>query len=152
MLFSIVMSLPDEGVITLKTLILDGDTIVEGSPEDTLVGSLLNVTEGSTLSLENNAGGRFKLDGTDIVAGATPTDYDEATSHTITVRETLAEASNSPKDTELTINVLSVESQFSLAELMLQEETEGLAIVFTDDFYHDNTGKYGSAAIKEDEE
>jgi hypothetical protein len=45
---------------------------------------------------------------TNIVAGSTPTDFETATSHTITVRETLAGASNSPRDTVLTINVTDV--------------------------------------------
>ena len=43
-----------------------------------------------------------------IITGATPTDYETATSHTITVRETLAGATNSPRDTVLTINVTDV--------------------------------------------
>lgn len=42
---------------------------------------------------------------TNVVAGSVPTNFATATSHTITVRETLAGASNSPRDTVLTINV-----------------------------------------------
>lgn len=46
---------------------------------------------------------------TNIVAGSVSTDYETAASHTITVRETLAGASNSPRDTVLTINVTDVD-------------------------------------------
>lgn len=42
---------------------------------------------------------------TNVIAGSVPTNFATATSHTITVRETLAGASNSPRDTVLTINV-----------------------------------------------
>lgn len=46
---------------------------------------------------------------TNIVAGSNPTNFEAASSHTITVRETLAGASNSPRDTVLTINVTDVD-------------------------------------------
>lgn len=90
---------------SLDALSLDADEIEEGSAEDTVVGALQDTTGGSTLSLEDDAGGRFKLDGLNIVAGPTATDYGTATSHNITVRETLAEAVNSPRDSVISIAV-----------------------------------------------
>lgn len=89
----------------LVALTLDADEIVSGSDEDTVVGAIVGATGGSTLSLIDDAGGRFALDGFNIVAGATATDYDTATSHNITLRETLADSSNSPRDSVVTITV-----------------------------------------------
>jgi hypothetical protein len=91
--------------ITLVALSLDTDEIEEGSPENTPVGTLQDVTSGSGLSLTDDAGGRFKLSGSDIVAGATPTDYGTATSHNITVRETHPDGSNSPRNSVISISV-----------------------------------------------
>ena len=90
---------------TLSALTLDADEIEEGAAEDTVVGAIVGRTLGSTLSLTGTAGARFKLSGTNIVAGATATDYETATSHNITIRETLADSANSPLDTVLSITV-----------------------------------------------
>ena len=56
--------------VTLSALTLDADEIEEGSAEDTVVGALQDVTSGSTLSLIDDAGGRFKLSGSGIVVAA----------------------------------------------------------------------------------
>lgn len=92
----------------LAALVLSASTIAENSAEDTLVGSILNIMGGSTLSLADNAGGRFKITGASLYAGATPTDYESATSHGIVIRETLATSPNSPRDTSLTVTVTDV--------------------------------------------
>jgi hypothetical protein len=78
--------------VTLAALTLDDSTIVEGTLEDALVGTLQSTSAGSTLALTDDAGGRFTLDGEDILAGAVATDYGTATSHEITVRETHTDA------------------------------------------------------------
>jgi hypothetical protein len=93
---------------SLNALTLNTDEIEEGSAEDTLVGTLQSTTGGSTLSLTDTAGGRFKLTAGTIVAGATATDYASATSHNITVRETLADSANSPRDSVIAITVTEV--------------------------------------------
>lgn len=92
--------------VTLAALTIDADEIDTGSAENTVVGALQDLTSGSSRSLVDDAGGRFKLTGTNIVAGAVATDYDTATSHNITVRETHADASNSPRDSIIAITVL----------------------------------------------
>ena len=107
----------------LIALTLDADEIVSGSDADTLVGSVVGATSGSTLSLTDDAGGRFVLDGLDIVAGATPTDYDTATSHNITIRETLADSSNSPRDSVIGIDVLDALP----ASVILQRDGSAIA-------------------------
>lgn len=94
--------------VTLSALTLNTDTIDEGSIEDTLVGTLQSTSAGSSLSMTDTAGGRFKLSGSNVVAGATATDYDVATSHNITVRETHADGSNSPRDSVIAIDVNEV--------------------------------------------
>jgi hypothetical protein len=95
--------------VTLGALSLDVDEIDEGEPEDTVVGAVVGKSGGSTLSLIDTAGGRFKLSGNNIVAGATAPDYETATSHNITIRETHADGSNSPRDTVIAIAVLDID-------------------------------------------
>jgi hypothetical protein len=96
--------------VTLAALTLDDDTMVEASAEDTVVGALLGTSSGSTLSLTDDAGDRFKLDGLNIVAGPTATDYGTATSHNITVRESHDDASNvgGYRDSVITINITEI--------------------------------------------
>jgi hypothetical protein len=91
--------------VTLNALTLDTDEIEEGSAEDTSVGTVQDTTAGASLSLIDDAGGRFKLVSGDIVAGATATNYALATSHNITVRETHPDGSNSPRDSIINITV-----------------------------------------------
>lgn len=83
-------------------LSLSAATIEEDSGAGTVVGSVLGVTAGSSLTLTNDAGGRFALSGVNIVAGLVSTNFQAATSHEITVRETLGSQS---RDTALSIAV-----------------------------------------------
>lgn len=89
----------------LDALTLDADEIVSGAAADTVVGAIVGSTGGSTLSLADDAGGRFALDGLNVVAGAVATDFATATSHNIIIRETLADSSNSPRDSVIAITV-----------------------------------------------
>lgn len=89
----------------LSELSLDSAFISDAAPEDTVVGNVQNTKAGSNLSLTDDAGGRFKLVSGQIVAGATATDYGTATAHNITIRETLAAAANSPRDSVIEIAV-----------------------------------------------
>lgn len=99
----------EEVVLALRPLSLSPHTIVSGSEEDTLVGTILGRTTGSTLTLTDDAGGRFKLVEVDgvarIYAGSVATDIDLADSHDITVTETLGGYINSPRANVLTIDV-----------------------------------------------
>jgi hypothetical protein len=92
--------------VTLADLTINVDEILDGSVEDTVVGTLDGMTVGSTLSLHDTAGDRFKLEGNKIFTGATPTNVAVDTSHNITVRETHAEGTNSPHDTVFAISVV----------------------------------------------
>jgi len=103
----------------LAALTLSASSIVENSAEDTLVGAIEGEVEGSTISLVTDAGGRFKLVGGNIVAGATPTDREAATSHNITIRQAAPGYGNSPNDTVLTITVTNVFEAPTLAALSI---------------------------------
>jgi hypothetical protein len=109
----------------LDPLTLDADEIESGAAADTVVGAIEGTTGGSTLSLVDDAGGRFALDGLNVVAGAVATDYDTATSHNITIRETLADSSNSPRDSVIAITVTEVTGDM----LLLTNGTDGLLLV-----------------------
>jgi hypothetical protein len=94
--------------IELVALTLDDSSIAEDAAIGTAVGALVGRSTGSTLALIDTAGGLFALDGLNIeVDGAL--DFETATSHNITVRETLASASNSPRDSVIAITVTDVE-------------------------------------------
>ncbi|MGV3511900.1 MAG: hypothetical protein ACO1OX_07830 [Novosphingobium sp.] len=107
----------------LIDLALSASSLAENSTAGTVVGALIGKASGSTLTLTDTAGGRFAISGGDIVAGATPTNFEAATSHSITVRETLADSPNSPRDTVLTIAVANVFEQPSLGALSLSAST-----------------------------
>lgn len=95
------------GSPTLAPLTLSNSTVAEDAAAGAVVGAIQGTTSGSTLSLMDDAGGKFVIDGGNIeVAGAL--DYDAATSHSITIRETLSGATNTPNDTVLSITVTNV--------------------------------------------
>lgn len=87
------------------TLSLSASTVVEDAIVGTVVGGILGKTPGSTLSLTDSASGKFAIVGTNVeVAGAL--DYETATSHNITIRETIP--GRGPKDTVVVITVTDV--------------------------------------------
>jgi hypothetical protein len=83
-------------------------TLPENAAAGAVAGSIFGKKSASALSLADDAGGRVALAGSNIVRGATALDYETATSHNFTVRETLAGATNTPRDTVLTLNVTDV--------------------------------------------
>jgi hypothetical protein len=87
----------------LNELTLDDDTVGEDAVEDDHVGDLVGLTSGSTVSLEDDASGRFKLTVHAIKVGATA--LTEGT-YNITVRETHADGGNSPNDSVIPIDVV----------------------------------------------
>jgi hypothetical protein len=105
--------------IVLQPLTLSANTITENSISGTVVGAVQGLTAGSDLILSNDAGGRFAYVAGNIVAGVTPTDYETATSHTITLIESLTGATGSPKSNSLTISVTNVFEKSSLGTLTL---------------------------------
>lgn len=106
-------------VVTLAPLVLSSATLAENSAAGVVVGTLSGRTAGSTVSLLANDGNRFAIVGGDVVAGAVACDFEAGSVRSITVRETLAGASNSPRDTVLSISVGNVFEQPDLSALTL---------------------------------
>jgi hypothetical protein len=90
---------------TLAALTLSNASIIESAAAGTVVGTVQSLTTGSTWALQDDAGGRFAKSGNNVVTGLTGLDYETSTSHNITIRETLAGATNTPRDTVLAITV-----------------------------------------------
>ncbi|MBJ6120901.1 hypothetical protein [Sphingomonas mollis] len=103
----------------LSALSLAANSVTENAASSTVIGGILGKTSGSTLSLFSDDGGRFAISGTNLVTGLTNIDYEAATSRSIVLRETLAGATNSPRDTSLAVGVLNVFEQPSLRALLL---------------------------------
>jgi hypothetical protein len=103
----------------LRALSLANASAPEGVAPGAAISALLGATDGSTLALVEDGGGRFALSGDTVLAGAVALDRGTATSHAITVRETLAGYANSPRDTVLTIQVLAEFEAPDLAPLSL---------------------------------
>lgn len=94
-------------------------SLAENAAANAVAGALVGKSTGSTLSLVDSAGGRVALSGTNIVRGAASLNYESETSHSFTVRETLAGAINTPRDTVLSLNVTNVLEAGTLATLSL---------------------------------
>lgn len=105
---------------TLNALTLAASSIVENSGPGTVVGGILDRTDGSTLTLVDDAVGRFAIGGVAVVAGATATDYETATSHSITIRE--SKEGFADRDTVLTISVVNEHEQPVLGALSLSAD------------------------------
>jgi hypothetical protein len=93
---------------TLQTLTCPGGAIIENSPAGTVVGVVVGRTPGSTLTLTDSAGSRLALSGSNLVIGATNTDYEAAPTRTVTIREALSGALGTPKDSVIVIPVTDV--------------------------------------------
>ena len=102
------LNVTSAGSPTLQDLVLTPDDIAEDAVAGTYVGTLTGMTGGSTLSIVDTSGNQFALDGEDVEVGATALDYETETTPTITIRETLTGATNTPHDTVIPINVTNV--------------------------------------------
>lgn len=91
-------------------------TVAENTAEDTVVGALLGRTVGSTLTVLDNAGGRFKESSGFLVRGPTALDYEGSPligagpqrGYTVQIQEAKAGVSNSPRVTNITVIVTDV--------------------------------------------
>lgn len=98
-------------------------TLPENATAGAQAGVVFGKRSGSTLTLPDDAGGRVAISGGNrIVRGATALNYESATSHSFTVRETLAGATGSPKDTVLSLTVTNV-LEVVLNALALDDDT-----------------------------
>ncbi len=84
--------------ITLGVLSLSATTFTSGAAQGTFIGNILNSTPGSTITIlsQSNAGA-LQIVGTQLQVGPTPPVG--ANALTVTLRETLTGATNSPNNT-----------------------------------------------------
>lgn len=94
-------------VVLAKTLILDETTINENTTPGVPVGYFTNRTAGSTVTLLDDALGRFAINGDALVTGATNIDYEAGATYTVVMRETHPKALLS-RDTTVTITAIDV--------------------------------------------
>lgn len=84
---------------TLNALSLSASAFTGGAAAGSMIGAITGVTAGSTLAIVP-ADARVAVSGTNLVVGALAA---SAGSFDVTIRETLAGATNSPRDTALSI-------------------------------------------------
>lgn len=104
-------------IINLNSLGLTGTTIFENSVPGTFIGTVVGKTPGSTITLSETTSGAFALSGNDVVAGTTPINFEVPQAYSVTIREELAGAQNSPRETLVVITILNVNEQPSLNQL-----------------------------------
>ena len=95
-------------------LALSANTVAENSANGTVVGQLSAVdpdaSDTATYTLVDDAGGRFAIDGSNIVVAGS-LDYETATSHQVTVRVT--DGGGNTYDETFTVNVGNVSGNFT---------------------------------------
>lgn len=134
------------GVSQLRQLSLSNASTPENSTNGTTVGTIIGGQSGSTFSMTDTAGSRFSLSGTTVSRGATGLNYEAATSHSVTIRETNASYSNSPRDTVIAIGVTNVFEAASLGALSLDADTAQQDIAATINITGATTGSTLSVA------
>ena len=106
--------------VTLVPLTLDEDEIVEDTGPGIGIGDIVGKSSGSSVILADDAGGRFAISGTTILTGAVaavPGTYE------ITIRETHADAANSPLDSVVEVTITPASAY--------EAESEALFAAFT---------------------
>lgn len=95
---------------TLQNLTLSSSSVPENTAPGAAIGLLSGRTPGSTITLIDDAGNRFALNGSanGIVTGLTALNFETGASHSIIVEETLATAANSPRQSTIAITVTNV--------------------------------------------
>ena len=96
---------------TATAVALNPNAVPEGAVPGTLVGALTSSPAFADFTLIDDAGGRFALDGANLVTGTTPTNFEDAASHQITVR---AVRGLNATDVTMTVNVIDVQEIVSI--------------------------------------
>lgn len=108
------------GGLVLNALSLDNAAITEGTTAGALVGAIVARTTGSVLSLVDDAGGRFALDNQGrLIVAAVASDFESSERHGIVIRETLASAIGSPRETGIALTIINRFEHLSLQALSL---------------------------------
>jgi len=111
---------------------LTNSNINENSPNNTIIGQISisdpDLNDTHTLTLIDDAGGRFKLVGTQLqVANSSLLDYETNTSHNITIKAT--DAGNLSLQKDLTINLINVNESPANIQLSKTNIEENSAIL-----------------------
>jgi hypothetical protein len=106
---------PPTTSVTLSALSLSASTISESAASGTVVGSIQNKTAGSTLSLPVDAGGRFAINGSNQLVVGLVALSSASSPYSITIRESLTGATNTPRDTTFQITVLAASADITLS-------------------------------------
>ncbi len=109
------------GIPPLGSLTQAASSVVENTTAGTVITGILDKSPGSSLTLHDDAGGRFFLppNSTDIVAGLVAIDFETTPTLQVIVRETRAGAPNSPRDTVFNFSVSNVFEKPNLNALTL---------------------------------
>lgn len=93
---------------TLAALSLSASTVAENSAASTVIGAIQGGTGGSTITIQTQSNtGWFSISGGNLVVAGS-IDYETNAAPTVTLRETLAGATNTPRDTVVNITVTDV--------------------------------------------
>ncbi len=113
----------------LDALSLDNTAITEGASAGALVGTIVARSIGSVLSLVDDAGGRFALDSEGrLVVASVASDFERSDRHAIVIRETLAGAIGSPRETGITVTIINRFEQPPLQALSLGVTTLSVGV------------------------
>lgn len=95
---------------TLQPLTLTSFQVPENTGAGVAVGLVAGRTPGSTLTLLDDGGGRFALNGfgTGIVTGLVPANYEAATGHDLIIQETHPTATNSGRQSTLHVDIVNL--------------------------------------------
>ncbi len=128
----------NETNFTPTDITLSNTTIAENSENNTVIG-ILSTTDSDaedthTYSLINSAGGRFALNGNElVVADSTRLDYDTTSSHTITVRTTDQDGSFYDESFDITLTNIVEPGFISFAQsnYTVNEDTGTIHVTLT---------------------
>lgn len=131
--------------VVLSDVTLDTPIVDDTAPPGTLIDALNGIAPGATVSLFDDAGGRFALSGADIVVGLTDIDALATPTLSITVRQTHADSANSPHDTVITIDVESAVVGLTVTGTL---DPAQFAIAYTDSLtVSGGTGPYSVSGL-----
>ena len=111
--------------VTLAPLSLSASTYSEGDATGTMIGTIIGRSGGSSLTIEP-ADTRVQISGSTLQIGPTGDDQVPATFN-VTIRETLAGATNTPRDSVVSITVLADPVVLNNLSLSNSDYDEGAA-------------------------
>ncbi|MBD2692762.1 hypothetical protein H6G68_13515 [Anabaena catenula FACHB-362] len=116
-----------DNLVTQDIFFTSNIRVAENSSTGTVIGSLVSASDNLTLSLLDNAGGRFAISGTDlVVANGSLLDYETKTSHDLTVQS--IDAQGAIYSQTFTIDLVD-QAVFTIANQTITEGNSGSQIM-----------------------